>query len=129
MNHPSTSLRASSGYEGSQRNSSFSFVDLRVLCGLKILPLDVLPKFRPWIFGIQLCQLSQDFFRTLVASHGDSGLDFDDLISACALFGGRRDALFAQPKLLPRLGSRRNLEHGAAIDGRNLSLGAKRRFA
>src|SRR5579863_8081331 len=94
-----------------------------------MIALDVLPEFRARIFGIQLCQFAQNFLRTLVARHGDSGLDFDDLISACALLGGRWNALLAQPKLLARLGSRRNLEHRAAIDGRNFNLCAERRFA
>ena len=90
--------------------------------------LDVLPKFRARIFGIQLRQLSQDFLRAFIAGQGDGSLDLNDLISACAFLGGRWNALLAEPKLLAGLGSRRNLEHGAAIDGGNLHLCAECRF-
>src|ERR1700722_11756792 len=91
--------------------------------------LDALPKLRAWVFRIQLRQLAQDFLGALVAGHGYGGLDLDDLISAGTILGGGWNPLFPQAKLLAGLGSRRNLQHGAAINGRNLNFSAERCFA
>src|SRR5580700_8529441 len=90
--------------------------------------LDVLPEFSAWVFWVQLGQLAQNFLRALVVRHRDCGLDLHDLISARAFFRGRWNTLFAQPQFLTGLSSGRNLEHGAAIDGRDLNFGAERRF-
>src|ERR1700730_2093871 len=90
--------------------------------------LDVLPEFRSRIFRIQLGQLPQDLLGALVPGHRHGELDLDDLVPASALLGGRGHTLFAQAKLLSGLGSRRNLEQSAPVDGWNLNLRSQRRF-
>src|SRR5580693_1661653 len=115
------SSRLWSGASGISKHRSTEVYRLRIS--------DILPKLSARIIGIQLCQLPQNFLRALVARHGDRRLDLNDLISTCAFLRGRWNALLAQPKLLAGLGSGWNLEHRAAINGRNLDLGAERRFA
>src|SRR5262252_7288823 len=56
---------------------------------------------------------------------GDINLYLDDLVTARAFARGRRHAFLAQAQLLPALGSRGNLELGAAVNGRHLNLCAQ----
>ena len=59
---------------------------------------------------------------------GTVSLTLDNLVPAGAVLGGRGHTLFAQAKLLSGLSSGRNLEQCAAVNGRNLNLGAQSRF-
>src|SRR5271165_2762830 len=90
--------------------------------------LHLAPQLSPWVFRVQLGQLAEQFFRALVARHGDRDRDLDDRIAADVFFRRRRHAFFPQAKLLPGLGAGRNLQQGAAIDGRYFDLRAQRSF-
>src|ERR1019366_9572937 len=94
----------------------------------KVLTLNLPPKLLPRVFRIELGQFSQQFFSLLVARHRDSDLHLDNLVPARAVFGSRRHALFAQPKLLSRLRPGRNLKHAPPIDGRHFNLRSQSRF-
>lgn len=52
------------------------------------LRLDLRPYRRPRIFRIQLGQFAQQFFRALVARHGNGHRNLDDFITAGAFPGG-----------------------------------------
>src|SRR5207248_1720529 len=58
--------------------------------------LNVFEEFLPWIFRIQLCQLTQEFLCLFIARHRDGDLHLDDFVSADALFRCRWHALFAK---------------------------------
>ena len=57
--------------------------------------LNLLPQFFSRIFRIQLGQLPQQFFGSLVAWHGPGDGDLDNLVPAHAVLRGRRHALLA----------------------------------
>src|SRR6266550_886183 len=89
---------------------------------------NVLPKFRARIFGIQAGKFAQNFFGALVPWHGDIYLYLNDLIPACALFGGGRHAFFPQAQLLTGLCPGRDFKQSATIDGWHLNLAPQGRL-
>src|SRR5438270_8517086 len=90
--------------------------------------LQIFEQIRPWIFRIQLCQLSQEFFRLLVSRHRHRYLHFHNFVTSNAFFGCRGHTFFAQTKFLSRLCSRRNLQQGATINCRHFDLRAQSGF-
>src|SRR5208283_1776582 len=118
--------------QGSQRNTGDNYTMISPVyicapCG-KDFDSDFAPEFFPRILWIQLGQLPQQFFGLFVARHGDGDLHLDDLIPADAVFGSRRHAFFAQPKLLAGLRPRMNLQHASAVNGGHFDLRSQRRF-
>src|SRR6267378_4410295 len=90
--------------------------------------LNLLPKLFPGIFRIELRQFPQQFFRFFVVRHRHGNFHFDNLVPALSILSRRRYTFLAQPQLLPRLRSRRNLQRAAAIDGRHFDLRSERRL-
>src|SRR5271156_5581864 len=82
----------------------------------------------PGIFGVQLGKLAQDLFRSLVPELGYYHLHGDNFIAAYALVDCRRNSLATHAQLLPALGSGRDLQLGAAVDGRHVDFGSQRGF-
>src|ERR1700704_4518542 len=72
--------------------------------------LNLRPQLCPRIFGVQRCEFSQELLGALITGHWDLDRYFNDLITACAILGGRRHAFFTKPQFLSLLGSRRNLQ-------------------
>src|ERR1700704_5772060 len=87
-----------------------------------VMALHLFPDFRPWIFGMKLRQLAQDFLGAFVLHFRSGQRDFHDLISVRAL-AGVPHAFLPQSELLPVLSSRRNLQQRPPIDGGDFNLG------
>src|SRR6516162_2966640 len=86
-----------------------------------ICSLDVLEQLFPGVFGIKFRQLTQQFFRLLVARHGNGDLYLINLVSADAFLGCGGHTLFAQTQFLSALSTRWNFQLCASIDGRDLN--------
>src|SRR5262249_7301393 len=76
----------------------------------------------------QLGELAQDLLRAFVGDLRRHRLNLHDLVAALPFVHRRRHALLSQPQLLSGLRAGRNAQQRAAVDGRNLHLGAQRRL-
>src|SRR6266542_2642169 len=83
------------------------------------------PQLRARVLRMQLFQLVPQLLGLHVCNLRDDDADLDNLVSDHFGAGRRRHALLPHAQLLPALGAGRNAEHGAAVDGRHLHLGAQ----
>src|SRR5215472_2843281 len=89
---------------------------------------DLTPHFSARVFVLQFRQLFQQRACALVARVGRYQRDLDDLVAALAGAPRVRHPLFAKAELLAVDRALGNLQHGAAVDGRYLDLGAEGGF-
>src|SRR6266542_3520064 len=84
------------------------------------------PQLLPRVLRMQLLQLVPQLLGLHVLNFRDDNADLDDLVADDAGAGCRGHALLAHAQLLPGLRAGRNAQHGPAVNGGHLDLGALR---
>src|SRR6266851_6424119 len=95
---------------------------------MQVSPSHLLKQILSRILRIQLSQLPQYFFRSLILHLRHHNLNLNDLVPTRPLPSSTGNSLLPQPQLLPRLCPRRNLQLRPTIDRRHLNLRPQRRL-